>query len=405
MQLKKRKRKERRPDKLHFNLTINSNLNLKNYWWQIMYLSCKKLVLLLCVFFVSATVNAESLEQTDFFFQTDIAEIPGDTLTFCGEPVPFELQEVRERFEKEILLSSWDRPQVMLWLKRSSRYFPYIEEILKENGMPDDLKYIAVAESALRPNIRSKKGAVGYWQFISSTGKRYGLAVNQKKDERRNFFISTQAAITYLKDLYGILGSWTLAAAAYNMGEEGLLAEIHEQERNDFYKLYLPEETQRYIFRILSIKLIMENPAKYGFNIKDKDYYPPISFDTYIIESSYKIPLMLIAKAANTTFKTIKNLNPEIKGHFLEKGTHNINIPKTGSDDFISCYNLLLENFLSEKNNNIYIVKRGDTLYSIARKHNVPLLSIAIWNNLNKGLHIKQGDRLIIYPKETMPDE
>ena len=116
-----------------------------------------------------------------------------------------------------------------MWLKRSSRYFPYIEEILKENGMPDDLKYITIAESALRPNIRSKKGAVGYWQFIPGTGKKFGLAVNKKKDERCNFFISTQAAVTYLKELYTILGSWTLAAAAYNMGEEGLLAEIHEQ--------------------------------------------------------------------------------------------------------------------------------------------------------------------------------
>ena len=163
------------------------------------------------------------------------------------------------------------------------------------------------------------------------------------------------------------------------------------KESNDFYRLYLPEETQRYIFRIISIKLIMQNPAKYGFNIEDKDYYPPLSFDTFTIECSYRIPLMLIAKAANTTFKEVKDLNPEIKGHFLEKGCHNINIPKTGSEDFISCYELLLEHFLSEKKNNenVYIVKKGDTLYSIARKFDVPLLSIAIWNNLNKRLHIK----------------
>lgn len=370
-----------------------------------MCLSCKKLVLVLCIFFVSASVGAESLEQTAFFFQPNIAEIPSDTLTFCGEPVPFELLEVRERFEKEILLSSWDRPQVILWLKRSTRYLPYIEKILKENGMPDDLKYIAVAESALRPNATSNKSAVGYWQFISSTGLNYGLTINGNKDERRNFFTSTQAAVAYLKQLYSILGSWTLAAAAYNMGEEGLLAEIHEQEINDFYRLYLPEETQRYIFRILSIKLIMQNPAKYGYNMKDEDYYPQLSFDRVNIECSDKIPIMIIAKAANTTFKEIKDLNPEIRGHFLEKGSHTISIPKSGSKDFIRCYKLLVENYFSDQNQNIYIVNKGDTLISIARKLDVPLLAISIWNDLDNKLSIKTGDRLVIYQKKINRDE
>jgi len=139
-------------------------------------------------------------------------------LSFCDERVPIEIQEIKERLEKELLLSLWDRPQVILWLKRSRRYLPYIEKMLKENNLPDDLKCIAIAESALRPHVSSKRRAIGFWQFMRDTGRRYGLAINEHIDERRNLFASTQAAIRYIKDLYETMGSWTLATAAYNMG-------------------------------------------------------------------------------------------------------------------------------------------------------------------------------------------
>ncbi len=154
----------------------------------------------------------------------------GAAVEFCGEPVELENRDVRERLEKELLLTLWDRPQIVLWIKRSNRYFPIIEKMLKEHKMPQDLKYIAVAESALRPHAGSKKGAVGFWQFLKSSGRKYGLDINSEKDERRNIFRSTEAAIAYLKELYDILGSWTLAAAAYNMGEQGLLSEILAQK-------------------------------------------------------------------------------------------------------------------------------------------------------------------------------
>ncbi|MGB5158564.1 lytic transglycosylase domain-containing protein [Desulfobacterium sp. N47] len=369
-----------------------------------MYRNCKKLLLILCVFLFSANAGAANPEQSPSFYP-DFTVIPGGKLTFCGEVVPLELQDVKERFEKEILLSAWDRAQVFLWLKRSSRYLPHIEKILKENGMPDDLKYIAVAESALRPNATSNKSAVGYWQFIRSTGLTYGLTIDGDKDERRNFFTSTQAAVSYLKQLNSMLGSWTLAAAGYNMGEEGLLAEIHEQETNDFYKLYLYEETQRYIFRILAIKLIMQNPARYGFRLEDKDYYPPLSFGRVDIECSDKIPIMIIAKAADTTYKDIKDLNPEIRGHFLQKGNHTIIIPKNSLEGFISNYEKLVENFLSGKSRNVYIVKKGDTVFSIAKMFDVPALSISIWNDLGNKLSIKAGDHLLVYQKESKPGE
>ena len=134
-------------------------------------------------------------------------------LNFCGEAVPLDNQEVRERLEKELLLTLWDRPQVALWIKRSNRYLSIIEKKLQEHDMPQDLKYVAIIESALRPHAGSRRGAIGFWQFLRSTGQKYGLRINAEIDERRNIFASTLAAINYFKALYQMLGSWTLAAA------------------------------------------------------------------------------------------------------------------------------------------------------------------------------------------------
>ena len=158
-----------------------------------------------------------------------------EPIDFCGEPVDLANPEVRERMEKELLLTLWDRPQVILWIKRSTRYMPIIEKMLRENAMPDDLKYVAIIESALRPHAGSRKGAIGFWQFLKSTGQKYGLRINAEIDERRNIFASTQAAINYFKDLHMMLGSWTLSAAAYNMGELGLESEMVSQKENDYY--------------------------------------------------------------------------------------------------------------------------------------------------------------------------
>ena len=268
------------------------------------------------------------------------------SLEFCGEQVPLEIQEVRERLEKELLLTLWDRPQVILWLKRSHRYLPYIEEILQENEMPHDLKYIAIAESALRPHVRSSKGATGFWQFMKHTGRQYDLIINRRIDERRNIFPSTQAAIRYLKDLHKIFGSWSLASAAYNMGGKGLAREIKEQGTDNYYHLYLPLETQRYLFRIVSIKLIFSDPKKYGFLLTDEDYYPPIEFDRIQVNFPRDTHLRVIAQAANSHFKAIKDLNPEIRGYSLTAGQHTILVPKGASQDFDVRYQLLLKNDL-----------------------------------------------------------
>ena len=317
---------------------------------------------------------------------------------FCGEPVPWKNPEVRERFEKEFLLSLWNSPQVILWIKRSKRYLPYMEKMLKQNGLPDDLKYVAVAESGLRPHAGSKKGAMGFWQFMQSTGRKYGLIIDSNKDERRNPFRSTDAAIKYFKDLHEEFGAWTLAAAAYNMGEQGLMAEILEQGTKDYYNLYLPLETQRFLFRILSIKLILLNPAKFGLSSGKKDYYAPVVFEKVHLNAKNEIPLRIIAQAAKCPFKEIKDLNPEIRGYYLNAGDHEILVPKGGAKGFQKRYEVLLKSMISEKNERIYVVEKGDSLSSIAAHFDVPVAALIIWNRIDLESPIHPGQRLIVSP-------
>ena len=327
-----------------------------------------------------------------------------DSHDFCNEDVPIKSQEIRERFEKELLLSLWDRPQVILWLKRSHRYLPHIEKILKANGMPDDLKYIAVAESALRPHSGSKKGAIGFWQFTAATGRNYGLEVNEFLDQRRSIFTSTTAAIQYLQRLHQDFKSWTLAAAAYNMGEGGLMAEILEQGTNNFYKIYLPLETQRYIFRILSVKLILSDPRAFGFNLTETDGYPPLIFDRVQVACSQETPIRIIAQAGKTHFKAIKDLNPELRGHYLAKGHHTILVPRGASTGFQERYKDLEIKYLETRKEKIYIVKQGDNLSTIAENFGIPLAALIIWNRIDINCPIHPGDRLIVY-RENAADK
>ena len=327
-----------------------------------------------------------------------------EPLDFCGEPVPLDSQEVRERLEKELLLTIWDRPQVVLWIKRTTRYLPIIEKMLSENEMPDDLKYVAIAESALRPHVGSSKGAIGFWQFLGSTGQKYGLRINAEIDERRNIFASTLAAINYFKDLYQMLGSWTLSAAAFNMGELGLQTEMVSQKTNDYYQLYLPLETQRYIFRIISAKIILSDPQRFGFEFTDQDLYPPLSFDRIHVECFQDTPIHILAQAANTHFKAIKDLNPEIRGHFLAAGMHSLLLPKGAADGFYARFKERVQQWVAENQERVYVVKEGDNLTVIAERFNVPLPALLIWNRLDGKKAIHPGDRIVIYPHPAGSD-
>lgn len=337
--------------------------------------------------------------------QTGIPDLIGAVrqkapLKFCGETVPLENEAIRERFEKEMLISLWDRDQAVLWLKRSTRFMPVIETRLAESGMPDDLKYVAVAESALRPHVGSPKGAVGFWQFLPDTGRKYGLIVDDRIDERRNLQSSTQAAIEYFNKLHADLGSWTLAVAAFNMGEEGLKAEVLAQDTGDFYRLYLPLETQRYLFRILSAKLILENPEKYGFEMTPADFYPPLNTEVVELTCWDETSLTVVARAAGTDFKMIKDLNPEIRGHYLAAGSYRLSLPVGVAEGFQARFDEGFEAWQTLQTERIYIVKEGDNLSSIADQFRVPLPALLIWNRLDIRRPIHPGDRLIIHPVE-----
>lgn len=320
-----------------------------------------------------------------------------DPLAFCNESVPLNEGDVRERLERELLVSISNGDDVILWLKRAHRYFPHIEKVLKNNSLPDDLKYIVITESHLKPMATSSKGAVGFWQFIESTGSRYGMKVNKDIDERRNFFTSTDAAVAYLKDLYAIFGSWTLAAAAYNMGEDGLKTEMLMQKVNNYYKLYLNQETQRYVFRILAAKMMMSSPGKYGFYLTEDELYKPLQFDQVEITVNKSIPIYIVAQAANTYFKVIKDLNPHINGYYLPSGTHSILIPYGTASGFHERYADLLNQWHEEKEKVIYTVQRGDTLATIAKRFNVAIKAIMKWNNISSVKDVSPGDKLYIF--------
>lgn len=303
----------------------------------------RNIIIFLCgILLTTSVVYAEPVKDNAFASYLLTNTRIHAPLDFCGEKVPLEEPEIRENLEKEMLLFLGDPAQVILWVKRASRYMPYVEKMLKQNNMPDDLKYVAVIESSLLPHAGSVKHAIGFWQFIQETGKRYGMNISSEIDERRSIFTSTVAATKYFKKLYNDFGSWTLAAAGYNMGEAGLKSNIDFQESNDYYHLYLPLETQRYIYRILAAKLILSDPRKYGFSLEKEDLYTPLDFDRVQIECPDDMPVMVIAKAANTHFKTVKDLNPEIRGKAMPGGSYSILLPKGASEGFASRYSTLL---------------------------------------------------------------
>jgi membrane-bound lytic murein transglycosylase D len=358
--------------------------------------------LLLCLILAAVNNNSGAAENMSIYHQTsgqsliEAIRIAGP-LSFCNEQVPLKDDAVKERFERELLISLDNSDDIILWLKRANRYFPHIEKVLKDHSMPDDLKYIAIAESSLKPHARSDKGATGYWQFIENTAIKYGLIVNNDIDERRNFYASTEAALNYLQDLYALFGSWTLAAAAYNMGEEGLKAEMLVQKVSNYYELDLYQETQRYIFRILAAKLIISNPNKYGYSLSKNDLYKPVQFDYVDISTNQPVPLSVIAQAGKTYFKVIKDLNPQLKSYYLPTGKYKLMVPQGAAMGFSERYENLLSKWILEKNEQIYIVKTGDNLSLIAERFNVPVKAIMIWNGITNGKKVLPGEKLIIF--------
>lgn len=256
--------------------------------------------------------------------------LPED-VTLAGEYVPFEDPDIFERFDREMHVNTYWQSQTLLFFKRANRYFEIIEPILKEHNIPEDFKYLSLIESGFM-NVVSPAGAVGFWQILKTTGQQYGLEVNKQVDERYNVEKSTHVACKYLNEAYGEFNSWILAAASYNMGISGVRKQLKRQSANNYFDLTLNAETSRYVFRILAIKELMENPKKYGFNFRDKDLYQPIPTKVVILDSTVA-DFGLWAQEQGINYRILKYHNPWLRQEYLKNPTkkaYEIKIPRQG---------------------------------------------------------------------------
>ncbi len=257
-----------------------------------------------------------------------------DSLAFCGERVPLNIYYVREGLDRELVSNMYYQSNTLFNIKRAVRYFPTIERILKEERVPEDMKYLCVIESGLQC-VASPAGAQGWWQFMKATGQKYGLEVNDDVDMRNHLEQSTRAACRYLKDLRQQFGSWTAAAAAYNCGENGLARRFANQKQKSYYDLYLNRETTRYVYRILALKLIMQHPQDYGYYVRRCDAYPELP-TTEVELSGQNVDIVQFALDNGTSYKMLRTLNPWIAtDNFKNKAgkTYKVLIPtKKGTE-------------------------------------------------------------------------
>lgn len=247
------------------------------------------------------------IDSTQLVFPVSIE---GD-LEFAGERVPLEDPDVRERLEREIQINAYWHSSTLQAMKLANRYFDDIEKILAEKGVPSDFKYLALVESSFK-NETSPAGATGFWQFVKPTAKAYGLEVNEFVDERYHVEKSTEAACKYLLEAKSGLGNWTLAAASYNLGIPGMKQRVNDQRTNNYYEMYFNQETSRYLFRMLAMKIIFSSPKHAGFHVKTEELYQPYRYKTVEVDT----PVNSIAAFAETfglKYKHIKILNPWLR--------------------------------------------------------------------------------------------
>ncbi|MFR9503987.1 MAG: lytic transglycosylase domain-containing protein [Rikenellaceae bacterium] len=274
----------------------------------------KKILLLLLIVAQSCVATYSQQSESGVTNSVKIHKLP-EYVEFAGEKVPIELPYVKEAIDREVLTTSCMHTTTMLTLRAMSRYFPVIEPILAEYGVPDDFKYLAMAESALNPNAYSSARAAGLWQFIPSAADTYGLETGQNTDLRYDVEASTRAACRYLLSAYKRFGNWTLAAASYNAGQAGVARRMETQGVDNYWDLYLPEETMRYVPRIISLKLVSSSPADFNFELKEEDKFK--AFENYkIVEvNSTNIDWSKFAAQHGTNYRQLRILNPWIRSY------------------------------------------------------------------------------------------
>jgi LysM repeat protein len=338
-----------------------------------------------------AAGHAEGLDVTPKLLH----ELIPDTLTYCGEEVPLNKWDVRERLEKELLVMLQDEGQIILWLKRAPRVIPFVAASLKARQMPDDLKYIPVIESSLKSRAYSSARAAGYWQFVRGTARRYGLICGSTLDERYDLGRATKAALDYLSDLHDMLGSWPLALAGYNWGEDRVKDAVKEQGTSSYFLLRMPRETEAFVHRAIAVKLIFANQAALGLEVPAEHSYSPERTDTVTVKvlTSY-LPITEIAKLAGTYYREIRRLNPQLISKGLTKWTYRIRLPLGCGATFESKYDP--EKYRPKVT--YHKVSRGQTLSSIARRYGVSVRQIMQWNGIRNANRIYVGQRLAVSP-------
>ncbi|MDR1859637.1 MAG: lytic transglycosylase domain-containing protein [Bacteroidales bacterium] len=267
-----------------------------------------------------------------------VPEIP-DVVSFAGERVPTENFDIYESLDRELLSNCYFHSQTIRFLKLAPRYFAIVEPVLKQEKIPDDMKYLMVAESGFDPKAVSPAGATGLWQFMKGTADEYGLEISSAVDERYHVLKATHAACKMLHKLYNRFGSWAMVAAAYNAGPAGMSHQVDAQKQNSYYDLLLNPETARYVFRIVAIKLIMENPEKYGFKVAPHHRYHELNTVTLTVDSTIT-DLVRFANTRNTNYKMLKMLNPWLRGSSLpnpKKKSYTLELPAA---DFRQRYEL-----------------------------------------------------------------
>lgn len=272
----------------------------------------------------------EKAEPDKTSYSVSGVEIPS-WLTFAGEPVPIDLFDVMESMDRELLSNTYFHSQTIRLIKMAHRYFPQIEPVLKKNLVPDDFKYLAVAESGLAQVVSPAK-AVGFWQLLKGTAQDYGLEVNGEVDERYHVAKSTEAACEYLIDSFRKYGNWTMTAASYNAGRRGMDKQIERQKKDNYYDLLLNEETARYLYRVMAFKLIFENPEAYGFTLTEEDLYQEIP--SYVIEVDSAVSDFAdFAAEFDTNYKILKYMNPWLRDNKLSnpsRKSYEIILPEKG---------------------------------------------------------------------------
>ncbi len=319
---------------------------------------------------------------------------------FAGEKMPLEQHDIKEKLDRELLVNTYWQSQTILFIKKSYKYFPIIEPILKKEGIPDDFKYLAIAESGLS-NIISPAGATGMWQIMKSTAKENGLIVDKEVDERYHLAKSTKAACDYLNEAYRKFGSWTLAAAAYNMGMTGLKKQIERQNVNSYYDLLLNSETGRYVYRIAAIKEILENQKKYGFHVREKDLYTLPPLNQVILDSSVT-NFAQYAEQNGVNYKILKEYNPWLRQAHLENESgwaFLIDLPDSGyftSENKVEHYNseAIKRKLEFKKDTFVIEIEKTKMLSEIAAEQNIQIEELFLQNLELLDIKVKKGQEI-----------